>query len=98
MSRYGHPRTRSWVVFAIGARITVITVLAALLSFAVGLLLGIVGVALLNSLGGGHTSMAAAYRSVAVPAAVIGTVTALIGMIVLEVRESRRGPAARLAR
>lgn len=90
-------RSRAWVAFAIGARVLIVTALATLLSFAVGLLLGIIGVALANSAGWAHASMAAAYRRVAFPAAVIGMVTALVGMIILEVREYRRAPL-RLAR
>ncbi|HEU5453744.1 MAG TPA: hypothetical protein VFU76_17225 [Terriglobales bacterium] len=92
-----HKPPRTWVAVAIGARVLIITVLATLLSFALGLFLGIVGVALANSAGLAHASMAAAYRNVAFPAAVIGMIAALIGMIIMEVREYRR-PPLRMAR
>lgn len=90
-------RSRSWIAVAIGARVLVITGLATLLCFSIGLLLGIIGVAAYNY-AGAHASMAAAYRHVAFPAAVLGMLTALVGMIVMEVRESRRAPLHRLAR
>ena len=97
MSANRNHRPRTWVAIAISARVLIITGLATLLSFALGLLLGIIGVALANSAGLAHASMAAAYRRVAFPAAVIGMITALIGMIFMEVREYRR-PPLRLAR
>lgn len=96
MSTIRRQPRRTWVAVAIGARVLVITALAALLFFAAGLLLGIIGVALYNS-GGAQISMTAAYRRVAFPAAVIGMVTALIAMIIMEVREYRR-TTLRLAR
>lgn len=82
--------SRAWRAFTIVARILVFSGLGALLFFALGLLLGILGIAIYNSAARANADMANAYRVVAVSTGVVGMVATLIGMIVNEVRESRR--------
>lgn len=71
-------------------RVVILTVLVTMLSFAVGLFLGIVGVVAVNLVGGGHHDMSVAYRFVAFPLAIVGMACALVGMTGMEIRERRR--------
>jgi hypothetical protein len=77
----------------IPVRILLVTVLSTLLSFAVTLLLGILGIVIGARLHGTVPSMTNAYRYIAVPAAAaVGTI-ALVSAIALEVRHYRQGRA-----
>ncbi len=80
-----------WSVIPV--RVLLVTFVVTLLSFAVSLLLGIVGVILAAKIKGGHPNMARAYRDVAVPiAALVGTVV-LISSSVMEIRVYRQAKA-----
>jgi hypothetical protein len=76
--------------YVIPARILLITFLLTLLSFAVSLLLGILGIVIAAYLRGIHPNLTTAYRHIAFPvAAVVGTI-ALIFATVTEIRHHRQ--------
>jgi len=79
--------------YVIPARILLITFLMTLLSFAVSLLLGIVGIVITARLRGLHPNMAIAYRHIAFPVAAAGGAIALISAIVTEIRHHRQTKA-----
>ena len=78
------------MVAGMAVRVAIVTVLFALLSFAVGLFLGIVGVVGINLVTGGHHDITVAYRIVAFPVGLAGMVCAFVGMIGLEIRQRRK--------
>jgi hypothetical protein len=78
------PQRLRW--FWIPLRVLLLTFLLALLSFAVCLLLGIVGLTINSAVRGVHPDLTLAYRAVAFPAAVIGGLIALVVVIVVESR------------
>jgi len=83
-----NPHRPRW--FFIPVRVLVVTFVLTLLSFALGLLLGIMGTALAAGVRGLHPNMTHAYRHVALPiAASVGAIT-LITMTVVELRHYRR--------
>ena len=84
-------KPRRWTV---AVRILVITALVTLVSFAVALLAGITGFAVLSLLRGGAVNMANAYRHVAAPVAAVALVIALVLATRNEVREYRLARAA----
>ena len=67
-------------------RILLVTFLLTLLSFAVTLLLGILGIVIAARLRGIHPNMTLAYRHIAAPAAAVVGVVVLISATVIEVR------------
>jgi hypothetical protein len=75
--------------FWIPLRVLLVTFLLTLLSFAVCLLLGILGVVISAWLRGVHPDMAITYRHFAFPAAAIAALIALISAIALEIRYAR---------
>ena len=80
-------RPRRW---AVAARIALITGLVTIVAFALALLAGVVSLALYSLIAGGSVQMAAAYRWVAVPVAVLALVVALVAASVYEMRLYRR--------
>jgi TRAP-type C4-dicarboxylate transport system permease small subunit len=85
------PRRPRWLYIPI--RVLLVTFLLTLLSFAVSLMLGILGTVIAARLRGLHPNMTNAYRQVAAPIAAVAGVVALISMIVQEVRRYRREKA-----
>jgi hypothetical protein len=85
------PRRPRWLYIPI--RVLLVTFLLTLLSFAVSLMLGILGTVIAARLRGLHPNMTNAYRQVAAPIAAVAGVVVLISMIVLEVRRYRREKA-----
>lgn len=83
-----HPRWLSWLFLP--ARVLLVTFLLTLLSFAVCLLLAIVGLLITAALRGSHLNMTIAYRQIAFPAAAVACVAALTVAIAMELRHSRR--------
>lgn len=71
-------------------RIVVITFLLTLLSFAICLLLGILGVVISGALRGVHPNLALAYRHFAIPAAMAIAAIVLVSATVMEVRRYRQ--------
>ena len=79
--------------YLIPVRVLLVTFVVTLLSFAVSLLLGILGVVLAAKLSGGHPNMTLAYRDVALPiAAMVGTIV-VISATVMEIRHYRQAKA-----
>lgn len=76
--------------YLIPVRVLVVTFLLSLLSFAVSLLFGILGIVLTNRLHGIHPNMALAYRHIAIPVAGFAAAIALITTTILEIRSYRQ--------
>jgi hypothetical protein len=74
--------------FWVPLRVLLMTFLLALLSFAVCLLLGILGLTINAAVRGVHPNLTLAYRDIAFPAAVIAGLIALIASIAIEVRNN----------
>lgn len=70
-----------------------VTFLLVLLSFAVTLLLAIVGLLVRAKVGGAAPNMTMAYRSVAAPVAAVVGVVVLVWMVVVELRRYRQAKA-----
>jgi prepilin signal peptidase PulO-like enzyme (type II secretory pathway) len=79
--------------YVIPARILLITFLLTLLSFAVSLLLGILGIVIAARLHGIHPNLTIAYRQIAIPAAAVVGAIALISITVVEIRHHRQAKA-----
>jgi hypothetical protein len=76
--------------YLIPFRVLLVTFLLALLSFAISLLLGIVGIVITSRVQGAHPNMTAAYRHIALPVAIAVAAVALIATTILEVRSYRQ--------
>jgi len=79
--------------FLIPLRVLAITFPLTLLCFAVSLLLGILGIVIRAWLRGTRPNMAAAYRDVAAPVALVAAVIVLISATVVEIRRYRQAKA-----
>ena len=79
--------------YLIPVRILLVTFLLTLLSFAVSLLLGILGLVLAARLRGLHPNLPTAYRYIALPAAAAVGAIVLISASVLEIRHYRQTKA-----
>ena len=75
--------------FMVPLRVLLVTFLLALLSFAVCLFVGILGLVITAAVRGVHPNMTIAYREIAFPAAILAGAAALVGAIVMEVRHHR---------
>lgn len=75
--------------YFVPVRALVITVIITLLSFAISLLLGIIGIVLGALVRGVHPNMAFAYRLVAFPVAVAAAAIGLVCSLVMEIRQYR---------
>jgi hypothetical protein len=79
------------------ARVLLVGFLLALLSFALCLFLGIVGLLISAALRGTHPNMTVAYREIALPGALVLGGIALLVAIVIEIRyQSRKRIESRL--
>jgi hypothetical protein len=76
--------------FLVPLRVLLVTFLLALLSFAVCLFLGILGLVISAAVRGVHPNMTIAYREIAFPAAVLAGAGALVAVVVLEIRHYRQ--------
>jgi hypothetical protein len=81
----------SW--YLIPLRALLVTFLLTLLSFALSLLLGILGIVISARLRGVHPNMTTAYRHIAFPVAATVAVIALISASVSEIRHYRQNKA-----
>jgi len=86
-----HPRAPRW--FWIPVRVLLVTFLLTLLSFAVSLLLGILGLAIGAKVRGITPNMALAYRHIALPAGATVCVIVLVSAMVVEIRHYRQAKA-----
>ena len=77
------------------ARVLLLTFLGTLLTFAVSLMLGILGTILLGAMRGLHPDMRVAYREVALPCAVVAGAIAFVYATVSEVRHQRQARVLR---
>ena len=91
MPKLSIPRKPRW--YAIPARVLFVTFLLTLLSFAVSLLLSIMGMVIVAKLKGASPDMRFAYRGVALPAAAITGAIVLFLSSVLEIRHYRQARA-----
>ncbi len=82
------PRPSRW--YAIPVRVLLVTFIGTLLSFAVSLLLGIIGTVVVSAVRGVHPNMTSAYRQVALPAAIIAGSIIFVLAVVMEVRHYRQ--------
>lgn len=76
--------------YLIPVRVALVAFLATLLSFAVSLLVGILGVSIHAGVSGIHPNMTIAYRHIALPTAMVVAGLALITMTVWEIRNYRQ--------
>ena len=79
--------------FLIPLRVLLVTFLLTLLSFAVSLLLAILGVVVGARLRGTHPNMTIAYRDIALPAAVVVGVIVLVSAASMEIQHYRQAKA-----
>jgi len=79
--------------YVIPARILLITFLLTLLSFAVSLLLGILGIVIAARLRGLHPNLTIAYRQIAFPLAVVAAAITFISACITEIRHHRQTKA-----
>ena len=82
------PAPFRWLLIPL--RVLLVSFLLTLLSFAVCLFLGILGVLITAGLRGVRPNMTIAYREIALPAALLAGAVALVVAIVMEVRHHRR--------
>ena len=79
--------------FWILPRVLLVTFILTLFSFAVTLLLGIIGVTIVSRVRGIPTNMTIAYRHIALPAAIVVGIIVLVSATVMEIRHYRQSKA-----
>lgn len=84
------PTSNSLRWYAIPVRVFLVTFIGTLISFAVSLLLGIVGTVVLSAVRHVNPNMTAAYRVVALPAAAVAGSIIFVLAVVMEVRHYRQ--------
>ena len=82
------PRPPRW--YAIPVRVVLVTFIGTLISFAVSLLLGIVGIVVVSAVRHVGPNMTAAYRQIAVPAAVVAGGIIFVLALAMEIRHYRQ--------
>src|ERR1700676_1261639 len=82
------PRPTRW--YAIPVRVLLVTFIGTLISFAVSLLLGIIGTVVASSLRHVNPNMTVAYRDIALPAAVVAGTIIFVLALTLEIRHYRQ--------
>jgi hypothetical protein len=82
------PRPPRW--YAIPVRVLLVTFIGTLLSFAVSLLVGIVGTVIVSALRGVHPNMTVAYRRIALPAAAVAGSIIFVVALAAEIRHYRQ--------
>jgi hypothetical protein len=76
--------------YAIPVRVLLLTFIGTLLSFAVSLLVGIIGTVAVSALRGIHPNMTVAYRQIALPAALVAGSIIFILALAMEIRHYRQ--------
>lgn len=79
--------------YLVPIRVVLVTVIITLLSFAISLLLGILGTVIGSWLRGVPPNMAMAYRHVAAPVAIVVGTIVFVSALVMEVRHYRQSKA-----
>ena len=87
------PNTTKPHWYLIPVRISLVTFLLTLLSFAASLLLGILGIVIVAALRGIHPNLPIAYRHIALPVAAVVAAVTLISASVIEIRRYRQTKA-----
>jgi|ERR1022692_4918344 hypothetical protein len=82
------PRPPRW--YAIPVRVLLVTFIGTLISFAIGLLLGIIGTVIVSARHGAHPNMTVAYRLVALPIAVVAGSIVFVLALTMEIRHYRQ--------
>jgi hypothetical protein len=82
------PRPPRW--YAIPVRVLLITFIGTLISFAVSLLLGILATVIVSALRHVNPNMTAAYRLIALPAAVVAGSIVFVLALTMEIRHYRQ--------
>jgi len=83
-----NPRPPRW--YAIPVRVLLITFIGTLISFAVSLLLGIIGTVIVSALRHVNPNMTVAYRLIALPAAVVAGSIIFVLVVTMEIRHYRQ--------
>jgi hypothetical protein len=76
--------------YAIPVRVLLVTFIGTLISFAVSLLLGILGTVILSALRHVNPNMTVAYRQIALPAAVVAGSIIFVLALAMEIRHYRQ--------
>jgi len=79
--------------YGIPVRVLLVTFIGTLLSFAVSLLLAIVGIVLVARMRGVHPDMTIAYRQIALPMALVAGSIIFVLALVTEIRHHRQSKA-----
>jgi hypothetical protein len=87
------PNTTKPHWYLIPARVLLLTFLLTLLSFALSLLLGILGIVIVAALRGTHPNLPIAYRHIALPVAAVVAAVTLTSATVIEIRRYRQTKA-----
>ena len=82
------PRPPRW--YAIPVRVLLMTFIGTLISFAVSLLLGIMGTVVVSARHGVHPNMTVAYRLIALPAAIVAGSIIFVLALAMEIRHYRQ--------
>jgi hypothetical protein len=82
------PRPPRW--YAIPVRVLLVTFIGTLISFAVSLLLGILGIVTVSALRHANPNMTVAYRLIALPAAVVAGSIIFVLALTMEIRHYRQ--------
>ncbi|MGB8919560.1 MAG: hypothetical protein WCC89_22095 [Candidatus Sulfotelmatobacter sp.] len=82
------PRPPRW--YAIPVRVLLMTFIGTLISFAVSLLLGIIGTVVVSARHGVHPNMTVAYRLIALPAAIVAGSIIFVLALAMEIRHYRQ--------
>ena len=81
-------RPPSW--YGIPARVLLVTFIGTLLSFAVSLLLSIIGIVVVTQVRGAHPDMTVAYRLIALPMALVAGAIIFVLALTMEIRHHRQ--------
>jgi hypothetical protein len=77
-------------LYAIPVRVALVTFIGTLISFAVSLLLGIIGTLVVSAMRHVHPNMTLAYRLIALPAALVAGSIILVLALTMEIRHYRQ--------
>jgi uncharacterized BrkB/YihY/UPF0761 family membrane protein len=84
------PNTRPPRWYAIPVRVLLVTFIGTLISFAVSLLLGIVGTVVISALHHANPNMTVAYRLIALPSAAVAGGIIFVLALTMEIRQYRQ--------
>ena len=84
------PKSRPPRWYLIPVRVLLVTFIGTLISFAVSLLFGIIGVVIVSALRHVNPNMTAAYRLIALPAAAVAGSIILVLALTMEIRHYRQ--------